>query len=262
MKEIPLTQGFVALVDDADFEAVNAFNWHIQRLATGLFAVRRLKTPEGQRRFYMHECLFPGCRYAEHLDGNGLDYRRGNLRPLSTQAKSPWVKDLVEKRFGRWEVLQYLGVHPCNKGALWLCRCECGVEKTVYGNALSQGTSQSCGCYQKEYCKSLKGDKHPSWKGGRRVDQYGYVLVNNAEYPGCEAKANTTTEHIVVMARHLKRPLRAGETVHHKNGVKHDNRIDNLELWKSSHPSGQRVEDLVSWAKQLLREYSPESLSG
>lgn len=261
MKSIPLTQGHSAIVDDSDFEKANQFNWHVQRRSSGFFAVRRVKKAGVGRRFYLHECLFPGVRYVEHLDGNGLNYQRENLRPLSSQSKSPWTKDLVGNKYGRWTVLRHKGVHPHHKGALWLCRCDCGAEKIIYGNTLITGGSSSCGCFQKEFLAARKGDKHPSWKGGRRIDRNGYVLVNNAKYPGCEAKKNTTAEHIAVMAQYLGRSLLAGETVHHRNGIKHDNRIENLELWKSSHPSGQRVEDLVGWAKQILREYSPESLS-
>lgn len=93
--------------------------------------------------------------------------------------------------------------------------------------------------------KYSEGRKHPRWKGGRTKTSGGYVLVLLDVGDPMFSMATSigyVLEHRLIMARSLGRPLTKKETVHHINGIKSDNRIENLQLRRSRHGNGVVLE--------------------
>ena len=139
-----------------------------------------------------------------------------------------------------------------------LCR-KCYIQKRYKDNpALHINHKKTC----RDYCRKERGTDvnlpllHAP-PGTGYIGPNGYKRICKKELKGHlnAGKKGTMFEHTYVMSQHLCRPLYKHETIHHKNGTRHDNRLENLELRSSHHGAGQRVEDKIEWCKEFLNIY-------
>jgi len=139
----------------------------------------------------------------------------------------------------------------------WLCRCDCGNEKIIKSASLktSFGGVKSCGCLR--HIAPRGKDSH-AYKTGYHKTHGGYIATKGEDRSG---KWTDRPFHVLVMEKQIGRHLSSHETVHHKNGIRTDNRIENLELWSGRHPRGQRVSDVINFCIDYLSEYAHEYLA-
>lgn len=154
---------------------------------------------------------------------------------------------------------QPCGIDGCGTQAhaAGLCARHYG-RKLKYGTATLQNPCRVEGCARDSVLNASgvprgKCARHVSpEEGERRQDGTGYIRV----YRG----GKWVHEHREAMEAHLGRALVRSESVHHRNGDRTDNRLENLELWFSAQPSGQRVDDLIQYMVDVHRERLLEAL--
>lgn len=109
-------------------------------------------------------------------------------------------------------------------------KCEqCGAEFLTRANTKYRFCSSKCGGIALGGHRDQKGEKSHCWRGGRSIIRGGYVEVYAPEHPYARGK-KYVREHRLVMEKMLGRYLEPYEQVHHRNGIKDDNRPENLEL--------------------------------
>lgn len=135
------------------------------------------------------------------------------------------------------------------------CKCICSKGHIVYPTLNNVRHGHGC-----KLCGIDRRSKARIGTGGLVKTTKGYVQIKIPQHANSN-KSGYIMEHVLVMSEHLGRSLVKGENIHHKNGIKDDNRLENLELWSTSQPSGQRVEDKTAWCKEWLVQYEPEALA-
>ena len=103
------------------------------------------------------------------------------------------------------------------------------------------------------------GEKNPNWKGGKYQksdscyqDKRGWVYMRKPNHPNAMS-SGYIAEHRYIMSEYLKRPLTKFEHIHHLNGVKYDNRIENLELING------HTHCLITMLEKRVRELEEEN---
>jgi hypothetical protein len=139
------------------------------------------------------------------------------------------------------------------------CSQKCYVAARITPKKIPVAVCEKCSKeFQRPYRKQTQGYDYKvrfcsrdCANEAQRTDSYadknGYIVVSR--------KGRQYQAHRLVMEQSIGRKLLADETVHHINGVRSDNRIENLELWSSRHPKGQRVEEKIAWCKQFLLDH-------
>ena len=156
MKEIPLTKGQVALVDDEDYESISCFTWQARFSGDRPYAQRNLRPGSRARKgmkISMHRqilCLTPDDkRIVDHINRNSVDNRRSNLR-IVTHRENAWNRTKSSRGNN-----YYKGVSKCTYQKMWMARIAAAGKRFYLGRFTSPEKAHAAYC---EASKSLHGE--------------------------------------------------------------------------------------------------------
>lgn len=133
-KEIPLTQGKVALVDVEDYEYLNQWKWYAWRRKNIYYAVRNMKKDEKRTSLYVHQEILKPLKgmQIDHINGDELDNRRDNLRFCDKSQNGMNRGKQKNNKSG------YKGVSWDNRDKIWRAQIKINREKVYLGNFLTK----------------------------------------------------------------------------------------------------------------------------
>lgn len=160
--------------------------------------------------------------------------------------KAVYVKGYCPMHYGRWKRgTEIQGPSRINKAEGPCINPECDRD------CVTKGLCHKCYTrLRKHGSYSVVKKKGPTPRPSKNDNKYMYAW--------CKLRKKNVGVHRLEMEKKLGRFLFSEESVHHKNGIRSDNRIENLELWTTAQPYGQRIEDKLAWAYEIITLYANE----
>jgi hypothetical protein len=188
-------------------------------------------------------CSTPGCDGIVAIKDSQLCYACYRQLQKTRQTEKCSTDGCERPVSGAGSVLCTLCMEYARLSKLGPCRFE-ECDKQIR----NQGTGLCSGHYQ-QHKKGMPLRPLRRAKGTGSINPDGYIILTRSK--------RTRGEHIWVMEEIIGRELFPDETVHHRNGLRSDNRPSNLELHASSHARGQTIPDLLAWAHEIIDRYEP-----